>query len=185
MTGKHIAFLRALNVGGRNVAMADLRRHFEALGCVSVETHIASGNVFFESGQADGSGLEQMLETGLEQRLKFPVVVFVRKCPDLCELRDWPFAAKLATASNIIFLKESLSREQVAQLNDLESDVDSFEVRGSHIAWRCAVKQSESRFSNAVLERKLGLRSTIRTRKTIVDIVKRFCQGSNELPHSG
>jgi uncharacterized protein (DUF1697 family) len=46
---KHIAFLRAINVGGHIVKMDHLRRLFEALELAEVETFIASGNVIFEA----------------------------------------------------------------------------------------------------------------------------------------
>jgi len=44
-----VAFLRAINVGGRTVKMDYLRSLFEDLGFADVETFIASGNVVFES----------------------------------------------------------------------------------------------------------------------------------------
>ena len=50
---RHVAFLRAINVGGHTVKMADLRRSFEALGFDAVETFIASGNVIFDADAPD------------------------------------------------------------------------------------------------------------------------------------
>lgn len=45
----YIAFLRAINVGGRGIVkMADLRNSFAAAGCKNVRTYIQSGNVVFE-----------------------------------------------------------------------------------------------------------------------------------------
>ena len=44
-----IAFLRAVNVGGRLVKMDALRSAFEALDLADVSTFIASGNVLFET----------------------------------------------------------------------------------------------------------------------------------------
>lgn len=45
-----VAFLRAINVGGRGVVkMADLQKAFTAAGCRSVRTFIASGNVVFDA----------------------------------------------------------------------------------------------------------------------------------------
>ena len=41
----HVAFLRAVNVGGRFVRMAELRAALEAAGFTDVETHLQSGNV--------------------------------------------------------------------------------------------------------------------------------------------
>ena len=46
---RYIAFLRAVNVGGRIVKMDELREHFAAAGFSDVETFIASGNVIFSS----------------------------------------------------------------------------------------------------------------------------------------
>jgi uncharacterized protein (DUF1697 family) len=46
----HIAFLRAVNVGGRSVVkMTDLKAAFERAGCRNARTFIASGNVVFEA----------------------------------------------------------------------------------------------------------------------------------------
>ena len=47
---RYIAFLRAINVGGRHTVKMDfLRDFFESLGFSNVETFIASGNVVFDS----------------------------------------------------------------------------------------------------------------------------------------
>ena len=46
---RHIAFLRAINVGGHTVTMDRLRQLFTGLGLKDVETFIASGNVIFSS----------------------------------------------------------------------------------------------------------------------------------------
>jgi uncharacterized protein (DUF1697 family) len=45
----YVAFLRAVNVGGRFVRMADLRTVLEDAGFDDVATHIQSGNVFVRS----------------------------------------------------------------------------------------------------------------------------------------
>src|SRR3954470_18206892 len=47
----HVAFLRAVNVGGRAVVkMSDVRDAFAAAGCANVRTFIQSGNVLFDCG---------------------------------------------------------------------------------------------------------------------------------------
>ena len=45
---RHVAFLRAINVGKRVVKMEDLRKIFEAGGFLNVQTFIQTGNVIFE-----------------------------------------------------------------------------------------------------------------------------------------
>lgn len=44
---QHIALLRAVNVGGRSVAMADLRAMLTDLGCANPRTLLQSGNAVF------------------------------------------------------------------------------------------------------------------------------------------
>ena len=44
-----IAFLRAINVGGRQAKNTDLRAVFERMGYTDVDTFIASGNVLFST----------------------------------------------------------------------------------------------------------------------------------------
>ncbi len=59
---RFIAFLRAINVGGRTVKMDGLRRLFAALGFSSVETFIASGNVVFEATLKNARALARGIE---------------------------------------------------------------------------------------------------------------------------
>lgn len=66
---KLIAFLRAINVGGRNVKMAALRGLFEEIGLTDVETLIASGNVIFSSRFRNTISLQQKIEDHLQKSL--------------------------------------------------------------------------------------------------------------------
>jgi uncharacterized protein (DUF1697 family) len=52
----------------------------------------------------------------------------------------------------------------------LETDIDDFHVHGRELYWLCKRKQSESTFSNAVLEKTLGKPSTIRGMTTVQKI---------------
>jgi uncharacterized protein (DUF1697 family) len=50
----HVAFLRAINVGGTGIVkMADLQKAFAGAGCRNVRTFIASGNVLFDAEDLD------------------------------------------------------------------------------------------------------------------------------------
>ena len=63
---RHVALLRAVNVGGTGrLAMTDLVRLCEAAGFARVRTYIASGNVVFS-----GDGTEDEIRLALERRLR-------------------------------------------------------------------------------------------------------------------
>ena len=49
-----------------------------------------------------------------------------------------------------------------AALEGLRTDLDDFTHSGSEVFWLCKSKQSDSKFSNALFERKLGAKTTIR-----------------------
>ena len=74
----YIAFLRAINVGGRTVKMDRLRGLFEQVGYADVETFIASGNVIFRSPAEDTQALERQIEAHLAASLGYEVAAFVR-----------------------------------------------------------------------------------------------------------
>ncbi|WP_431469162.1 DUF1697 domain-containing protein [Sphingosinithalassobacter sp. LHW66-3] len=77
--------LRAVNVGGRTLAMADLRAMLESLGFADVATLLASGNALISTEQRDSAALEAALEQDAAARFGFPIDFLVR---DGRELRD-------------------------------------------------------------------------------------------------
>ena len=75
---RYVALLRGINVGGRTlVKMADLKACVEDLGLDGVSTYIASGNVLFESDEADAAKLAETIEAAIERRFELPVKVVV------------------------------------------------------------------------------------------------------------
>ena len=175
---KYIAFLRAINVGGHTVKMDYLRQVFESLGFSSVETFIASGNVVFESPVKNVNALERKIETALHKALGYKVPTFIRTDAQVAAIAEYkPFTdaeMKVATALNIAFLAEPLDAKAKRQVLELKTDIDTFHVHGREIYWLCRKKQSESTFSNAVLEKALGEPSTIRGASTIKRLVEKF-----------
>lgn len=175
---KYIAFLRAINVGGRTVRMEDLRSLFEAMGFAQVETFIASGNVIFETRSGKPAALESKIETALHKALGHEVITFLRSPAELAAVAAArPFdAATLdaAQALNIAFLKEPLSGAQHSALQDLSTEIDTFHADGREIHWVCRLKQSESTFSNALLERKLKLAATFRSMTTVRKLADKY-----------
>lgn len=161
----YVAFLRAINVGGRFVKMAALAEHFRDLGYGDAQTYINSGNVVFRSASRNAGTLAAAIEQALSPPLGFNTHAFVRSAVQVHEVaqRGGALASDRAWADvNVAFLGAALGGEQVAALRALRSAVDDFVVHGTEVYWKCRVKQSESTFSNAVFERKLKVRTTLR-----------------------
>ena len=89
---RYIAFLRAINVGGHNVKMAQLRTLFEELEYTNVETFIASGNVIFDTPASNVQQIEQQIERHLQPALGYPVATFIRSDAELAAVASYqPF----------------------------------------------------------------------------------------------
>ena len=163
---RYIAFLRAINVGGHTLKMETLRQFFESFGFLRVETFIASGNVIFQSSDQDRAALESKIASGLQKALGYEVATFIRTGEELVQIvayQAFPQSAvDSAAAFNIAFLSGSLDGKAKQKLMALRTDIDAFALHACELYWLCRRKQSESTFSNVVLEKTLGLKSTLR-----------------------
>ncbi len=75
---RYVAFLRAVNVGGRFVKMADLRASLEDAGFTDVETHIQSGNVHVASRRRSSAAVADEMHDVLSGWAGFDVPCIVR-----------------------------------------------------------------------------------------------------------
>lgn len=175
---RYIAFLRAINVGGRVVKMDQLREIFVALDFANVETFIASGNVIFETKSKDHRALQKTIEAQLQQSLGYAVETFLRTDAEVAAIaRYQPFdetTMKAAVAFNVAFLAEPLNKEMLTTLQSFKTEVDEFHANDCEVYWLCRVKQSDSKFSNAAFEKKLKVKATFRGLNTIVRLAAKY-----------
>jgi uncharacterized protein (DUF1697 family) len=167
----HIAFLRAINVGGHTVKMDALRGLFAELGFTSVSTYIASGNILFSADETDAAALEERIEAYLAAQLGYEVATFVRAQNEVIAVAErHPFpAAELAAAFGLMvaFLKKPPTTEERARLLTYRRPSDDFAVNGRELYWLRRTQQSETNFTGATLERLLNAPATIRNINTV------------------
>ena len=101
---RYVALLRAVNVGGAKLQMAELREVCAELGWADVQTYIQSGNVVFASDDTPPV-LEAALERAVERRFGFFRPVIVRSA------EQWrvysagsPFPERQASEANRLML---------------------------------------------------------------------------------
>ncbi len=174
---RSFVFLRAINVGGHTVKMDELRRLLEGLGLRQVETFIASGNVICEA-QEEAALLEERIEAGLQAALGYDVAAFVRTPEQLSAIaacQPFPQAQFAeAAAFNVAFMKEALDEGRLTKLMAMRSEIDDFRAVGREVYWLCKLRQSQSTFSNAALERASGRPSTLRGMNTIEKMAEKY-----------
>lgn len=172
-----IAFLRAINVGGRTVKMDHLRGLFEALGYTDVETFIASGNGIFRSPAEDTRALEQQIEAHLRASLGYEVTTFVRTAAEVAGIAAYtPFPADEVEGNTLYvgFLPDPPDHEALGKLAALCTPLDEFRVQGRELYWLCRTTISQSKVSGAQIERALGMPTTLRNVTTVRKLAARY-----------
>ena len=175
---RYVAFLRAINVGGHVVKMDVLKTTFAELDFTAVETFIASGNVIFDSPSKDRKGLERKIERALDATLGYEVATFIRTLSEVAAIavhEPFPKAMTAQAASLYVgLLKGPVDETAKRVIASFRSDIDDFHLNGGEIYWMCRRGQMESKFSNAVFERRTKMRATFRGLKTMEKLAAKF-----------
>lgn len=173
-----VAFLRAINVGGRRVEMDVLSEHLGALDDVDVlGTFLASGNVVVRSPLAE-SELADRIAARLEETLGFDVPTIVRSMDYLVTVANSDVFADEAAPKHRKLYVTLLSRplDDTTMLDELASDVDTFRLVDRDVFWLRDIDAGES-LENYALEKAIDIVGTRRTMNTVQRIVKKFNQG--------
>ena len=175
---RFIALLRAINVGGNNVKMEQLRALFEELGFTGVETFIASGNVIFASVDGDVAVLTERIERHLHQALGYEVATFLRAPEEIAAVARYQAFSEAALASagalNVAFLYKPLAETAQQSLQAFTTEIDDFHTAGRELYWLCRVRQSDSTFSNAKFEKALRIKATFRGINTVRRLAAKY-----------
>lgn len=178
---RHVAFLRAVNVGGRTVKMDHLREIFAALRFANVETFIASGNVLFDTSAADLGALERRIETRLERELGFEVTTFVRSPDDLAAAAaHLPFEVDPIAAGQSLhvgFAKARADADVERRLAELRTKMDAFAAREREIYWWIRGRMNDSLLPVGGVEKRLGIPLTFRSATTVRKLAAKLAPG--------
>ncbi len=174
-----IAFLRGVNLGGRTVKSPQLVAAFQSGGFTNVATFIASGNVVFDSIDADLEPLHDKLDRMLTKHLGFAVETFIRTIDDLRPIaKSNPFKLDVSQQKsfnvNIAFFRRGLTPTIRKKVLALTSDYDDFWFKGREMFWLCRGKMSESTLFEGGLAKIIGRENTMRNHRTVVRLIEKF-----------
>ena len=171
----HIALLRGVNVGGRQmVAMSELRDLLTELGFAGARSLLQSGNLVFASKARTGAKLESLLEAAVEKRLGCRTDFFVRTAEEWQGVVAWnPFRQEAERDPShliVMFLKQAPDSKAVEGLQAAITGRETFRAEGreAYIVYPDGI--GRSRLTNALIERKLGTRGTGRNWNTVLKL---------------
>jgi len=170
----HVALLRAVNVGGRSLAMADLKAMLADIGLGQARTLLQSGNIVLDVVGKSGAALERFLEAETEKRLKLKADYLVRTAG------EW----KAITAGNpfrrqaeddpahlvAVPLKAAPTEPQMSALQGAIKGRERVRASGRDLYIVYPDGIGRSKLTIAVIERTLATRGTARNWNTVLKL---------------
>ncbi len=166
---RYVAFLRAINVGGRVVKMDALKTMLTLPGIKNISTYIQSGNVVFDS-TAEKDVLEQKIEKKLLATLGYEVKTIIKTLPDMeFIIKNNPFKKYDEDMGlHVSFLSGVPEADAVKELLLLQNDNEQFRVSGTEAYLLVKTgAYGKTKFSNTFLEKKLKIKATTRNWATV------------------
>lgn len=167
---KYVSFLRGINVSGqKKIKMADLKALYEAQGFKNVVTYIQSGNVVFETGIKN---IKTRIEKAIEDKYDFHVPIEIRTSQELkAIIKNCPFGhldlQEYGSRIGVTFLSAKPSKDRIADLQNHVFPPEELKVLGKEAYLFCPNGFGKTKLTNALLERKLGVKATARNLKTV------------------
>jgi uncharacterized protein (DUF1697 family) len=161
--------LRGVNLGGsRKLAMADLRELLATLGHTEVKTLMASGQAVVTTDRPPAEVAAE-LEVRLLEDAGLRTDVMVRTGPDLAavlEANPFPTADEDGARHAVVFLREPLTKDQLAKLDPAADAPDQLTANGRELYLRLPNGFADSKLSIAVGKVK-GAPATTRNWNTV------------------
>ena len=168
---KHVALLRAVNVGGTGaVKMAELRAMAQAMGFTDVQTLLQSGNLVFRAPPGKAGALEGLIQAELARRFGLTTPVIVRSAKAWAALlaaNPFPDEAK-ADPSHLLVapLSGTPAAGAEAALRAAIKGRERVQVIGDSVWLVYPDGIGESKLTMAVVEAWLGVTGTARNWNT-------------------
>ena len=174
MSTSYVALLRAVNVAGKTLKMADLREVVRSMGYADVSTYIQSGNVVFTcSRRTDAAKLGRQIEERLEQELALKTTVMVRTHQDLADIAaNNPFLGQRREPSklHVTFLADAPEADAAQLLVVPDRGPEELLLAGREVYLFYPNGYGRSKLSNTFIEKGLGVPATTRNWATVLKL---------------
>jgi uncharacterized protein (DUF1697 family) len=172
-----ISILRGINVSGhRVIKMEALKMSCGELGFQNIRTYIQSGNLVFESALADTNAISESIHGKILDAFGYDVPVITMTIAELEQVvLDNPFSndkSKDPSCFHVAFLSEVPSPQRIEKLNEAELNNDAFALVDKAVYLYCPDGYSNSKLTNALIEKKLKVIATTRNWKTTNVLLK-------------
>ncbi|MCL2490633.1 MAG: DUF1697 domain-containing protein [Propionibacteriaceae bacterium] len=173
-----VLLLRAVNVGGATLPMADLRTMAGELGATDVSTYIASGNLVC-TPPGDPALFDRALEAAIQVRFGFFREVISRTPAELqAALSAYPFDRARPKWCHIYFLSGTPTPQSIAALQSKSPEEVSVIGNDLHVRYRGGV--AASKLTTKLIHQTLGVVGTGRNLDTVERLIALAGGGGNQ-----
>lgn len=167
---RYIVFLRGINVSGQKVIkMEALKEIFNKPAYKNVSTYIQSGNVLFDSKKTETAALQIKIEKLLQKHLGYEVKTVVRSQDEIiAAIAANPFQTADLNERKlyVTFLSEVPNNDKIPDLHKVMLPGEELSIIGKDM-FIVLPKFTDSKLTNAYIEKKLGVIATNRNWTTV------------------
>jgi uncharacterized protein (DUF1697 family) len=176
MPTTYIAFLRGVNVGGKNkLPMKELAAMFVDAKCDDVRTFIQSGNVIFAATAPVAKTLAQRISANIAIQKGYRIPVVMRTIQELeMIVQKNPFIAKGVDEEklHVLFLADLPDPSVAQKLDPNRSPPDAFILQEREIYLHLPNGVANSKLTNNYFDSTLKTISTGRNWRTVVKLLQ-------------
>jgi len=164
--GEFVVLLRAVNVGKRQLKMAEAREVLQDNDFVDVESHIQTGNFLVSTPLRSVAAVEEAVGAALSRHAGFDIVAIARRpaeLPALVEAVDAvPDQQGTSTVRYVMFCAVAPAAARATELEEWRADGERAVVLGKDVLMDFAVPFHQAKLTGARIEKVLGVAGTAR-----------------------
>lgn len=170
---KRVILVRAVNVGGCKLPMAEFREIATSLGATEVTTYIASGNLVADV-PVDPDAFDRTLEKALTDRFGWSREVISRSRDELVAALDaHPFEVTQPKFSYVAFMLSAPTTSAIEAARAVPTGSDQWAVIGRELHLRYANGAGRAELKDPQLHRALGkIPTTARNLLTVQKLIE-------------
>lgn len=179
MMDRYIAFLRGINISGKNkIAMSDLKKELERMNFSDVATYLNSGNVLFSSDNDNDREIKEKIEGMIDDKFGLQIPVHILRYDDLQDILThapkWWGTEDKEKYHNLIFIMSSDTAEDICTMvGEPSKDLEEIFVYQNVIFWTFDRKAySKCNWWKKTASAGIAEKLTIRTANTIRKMCK-------------
>ena len=163
--------LRGVNLGRRQLKMAELRMAVESLGHTDVETYLQSGNVVFTPATGSvANDLGAGISAALGETVGMDVHVLIRTAAQLRKIvAGKPYRREDPTKVVVVLLERAADAKPAKELHLADFEPEGLTVKGTEIYFDLPDGQARSKLLDALGKKKVfGTKATSRNWRTVL-----------------